>query len=289
MKKLAKIDMGNRFYKGQGGLLLSNKIIEFNKNDLVETLGENTIELNDKIYLIGTEKAKVDTTYTKTEKTYIPQILYFCSVLYKYDDVDLMICLPNDQIDSKGKLMEELQNKTFEFCVNGEKKTLKINNVLVLRESQAGFFSLDRDRISGQCGVIDAGSYTTNIFLADAGREINSFTIKKGTADYFIGLSQALSKYTKLDENDCERYFNKLIQEYKDEIEKYTKAFTEDLYKEIIRNYPNIKYHDLVMTGGGTYYYFETLQNYLTIEKHKSPIFANIEGMDRVAAMKGLE
>lgn len=289
MKKISILDLGNRNYKGQNGFLLSNKIIELNKNNsIIDTLGENTIELEDKVYLVGTEKAKVDTTYTKTEKTYIAQVLYFNSVLYKYDDIDLMVCLPNDQIENKTKLVEDLQGKTFKFKANGESKTLKIGKVMVVRESQAGFFSLDRNQIVGDCGVIDCGSYTTNVFLASNGKEISSFTVKKGTSDYFIGLSQHLSKFTKLDETECERYFDKLKKEYNEEIEKYTKEFTENLYKELVRNFSNIKYHNLVVTGGGSFYYYETLQNYLSLEKHKNPVFANVEGMEKVASMKGL-
>ncbi|WP_278549432.1 ParM/StbA family protein [Paraclostridium bifermentans] len=287
-RQLTMIDLGNSYIKTLKGMTIANKVLEFGADENIETLGENTVRLNDRLYFIGSQKAKLNFEYTKTNKTFIPQVLYTISALNKLNDTDLILLLPNDQIENKTIFEETLQNKTFKCEINGKKETIKIGKVITLRESQAAFFSLDREKQSGLSGILDLGSYTTNVFLTDNFKEISNFTVKIGVADYWMGLSSELSKYKKMNEVEVERYFHKIKEEYKEVIDKFTLEFTNKLYDELARNYQNIIYHQLTAVGGGSKLYFDELSKKLDLYKHESPIQANILGCEQIAKLKGL-
>lgn len=287
-RPLTIIDLGNSYIKTAKGMSIANKVLEFAADENIETLGENAVKLNDRLYFIGSQKAKLNFEYTKTNKTFIPQVLYTISALNKLNDTDLILLLPNDQVENKTVFEETLQNKTFKCEINGKKETIKIGKVITLRESQAAFFSLDREKQEGLSGIIDLGSYTTNVFLTDNFKEISAYTVKIGTADYWQGLASELSKHKKFNEVEVERYFHKIKEEFKEVIDNFTLEFVDKLYNELVRNYQNINYHLLTATGGGALLYFDELSNKLDLYKHESPIQANVLGCEQIARLKGL-
>lgn len=288
------IDLGNKEIKviapHKPNLSFENRVCEFGIDEQVDTFNENTVIYDNKLYLVATKKATLDARYIKTEKNFIAPILYTCGGIGDVEKTNLMLCLPNDQIENKTVFEEQLANKTFKCEVNNKKKNIKIGKVLVVRESQAAFFSLPAEDRRGLSGTLDAGSYTINVFIAENGKEVSSFTIQNfGITDYFRGLAETLSKYRKLNDVEAERYLDILREEYAEEIQAYTSKFCKDLYNVLLGKFSNIEFHNLVMTGGNTYFIFDELSKYLPkLKKHTSPIFANAEGCKKILEIKKL-
>ena len=262
------VDLGNKEIKlnapGKPNLSFENRICEFDINEDVDVFNENTVMYDDKLCLVGTKKASLDARYIKTDKNFKAPILYAIGGLTDNESSNLMLCLPNDQIKNKVVFEEQLANKTFKCEINGKKKNIKIGKVIVVRESQAAFFSLPSEDRKGLGGILDAGSYTINVFITENGKEICSFTIQGfGITDYYSGLAQELSKFKKLNEVEVERYFSDLKEMYKDTIDAYTQRFCKNLHNVLISKFANIEFHNIVMTGGNTFIIYDELVKYL--------------------------
>ena len=280
---LVIVDLGNRLVKVGHNISFENTLETYDAKEQGVDTGECTLVYGNKLYIIGSKKVSPNAEYVKTEKEFIPQVLYAIATTTDYDTTSLMLTLPVDQFDNREVFTRTFKGKTFKFIVNDKSRTLKIENVYCTKESQAGFFSLSLEDRKGLTGILDWGSYTVNVFLASGGKEVQAFTINGfGVYDYY-------RKKRKMTAKEVEIYLEILKQKYSKEVTEFTSNFINEFNNKLTSENNNISFHSLTMTGGGTLVLLEELKEVLpNVKAHENPLFANNIGNKTIAELKKL-
>lgn len=121
--------------------------------------------------------------YNKAAKEIVPQVLYAISKATKGNDINLCLLMPINQLPQREQLINKFRGKTFRFLVNGQARTLHINNCVVLPESQVSYYSLKKP--SEYQLIIDIGSRTINWCAYEEGRMASNGTEKIGVYDLY--------------------------------------------------------------------------------------------------------
>ena len=287
---LVIVDLGNKLVKVGHNISFENTLEIYNAKEQDVDTGECTLVYGNKLYIIGSKKVSPNAEYVKTEKEFIPQVLYAIATTTSYDTTSLMLVLPVDQFDNREVFTKTFKGKNFKFIVNGKSRTLKIENVYCTKESQSGFFSLSLEDRKGLTGILDWGSYTVNVFLASGGKEVQAFTINGfGVYDYYRKLAQHLSKKRKMTAKEVEIYLDILKQKYSKEVTEFTSNFINEFNNKLTSENNNISFHSITMTGGGTLVLLEELKKVLpNVKAHENPLFANNLGNKTIAELKKL-
>lgn len=279
--ELITIDLGNFNIKTSKGLIFENRFLLDNTNDI---FGAETITIDENTYFIG--KGKFEKEYNKINKNYIPSLLYALAKSTYDDEVNIIIGLPVAQISLKNKIAAELTDKTFEFKVNDVNRKIHINKCGVVKEGFSSLYAL-QDR-KGRKAILDIGGRTVNVVIFQDAKEVNSFTINMGTLNFFDMIaSHENSKggnFTIEEINEYILHGGLDINNYIDIIDK----FVDTLQNEIKLQFPNINMYKVLVTGGGSLFFYNALKSiYDNVELMENAITSNVQGNYKIGEVKG--
>lgn len=241
------VDLGNyniKYYSGSNkGYFSSKYSTKFNPN------GEmfERIEVDGKLTYIGI--GVLEREFNKVKKYYLPQVLYAIDKATNDTDINLCLLLPVVQMPNKDVFINGFKEKIFNYKVNGQVRTIKINKVVVLPEGHVSYFSLTDINKNEDTLVIDIGSRTVNYSWFSGGKVQDSFTEKLGVFDFY---SSVKDYQNSLGEDFCEEDIERLIKNNKINVDS---KFYMDFFKEILNKTKgkiNLKTFNVYFVGGGS-------------------------------------
>lgn len=270
------VDLGNINikYVGDNQGMFSSKIT--NDYQSYEE-GFQRVEYNGIKTYIGV--GELSREFNKADRDYMAQLLYAIGKANNEDtkETNLTLLLPIIQMKNKRKLVENLKGKTFNFKFNGIDRSIKVNDLLVLPEGYASYYSLDiEDRKSDVC-ILDLGSRTINICVLENGKIVKTNTVKLGSFDFYSKIkSLENAKGEDFSEEDIQRLIgNGLI---KVESKQYV-TFLGDILNAV-KPYANLKTYNTIFTGGTSLMLREYISK-LPLTKfkiHSDALTSNVSG-----------
>ncbi|EES50122.1 ParM/StbA family protein [Clostridium botulinum] len=275
------VDLGNYNVKG---INQDGKKIDFKSNisKNYETFpdGFNYVLLDGEYTYF--EKGVFSKEYIKTNKDYTAQVLYAITKLHEdIEDIEtnLTLLLPISEMEHKQKYIDELKGKTFEYTVKASKKmekTVKINDVLVIPEGYASYFTLEDEVKTSAVLLIDVGGRTSNVVAMNNGKPQVLTTYKIGVLNFYSKLKK-LNEDKEYNLEDIERLIKKgditITQ-------KQLATFTNDIINEIKIDVNLNHYDNVVWTGGGSTVIEKVITENLpeSCSLNKEPLYSNING-----------
>ena len=278
---ISVIDLENYNVKGinQDGLKINFKS-NFSRNFETYPDGFNYVLLDGEYVYF--EKGVFSKEYIKTNKDYTAQLLYAISKLHEdieNIETNLTLLLPISEMGHKQKYIDDLKEKEFTFEVKTSKKmkkTVKINDVLVIPEGYASYFTLDDTIKTSSVLLIDVGGRTSNVVAMDNGKPQALDTYKIGVLNFYAKLKK-LNEDKEYNLEDIERLIDKGDIEV---TEKQLAAFTNDIINEIKIDVNLNHYDNVIWTGGGSNVIKEIIENNLpeSCTVNAEPLYSNILG-----------
>lgn len=274
--KITVVDLGNINvkYEGDNKGKFSSKIT--NDYQAYEE-GFQRVEYNGIKTYIGI--GELSREFNKAERDYMAQLLYALAKANTEDtkETKLTLLLPIIQMKNKAKLVEALKGKTFEFKFNGEDRNIKINDLLVLPEGYATYYSLEDEDKKGDTCIIDLGSRTINICVLENGKIVTMNTVKLGSFDFYSKIKSIENgKGEDFVEEDIQRLIDNGI--IKVEPKQY-EEFLNDILN-VVKPYVSIKTYNTIFTGGTSL----MLKDYIAKRKlgkfkiHANALTSNVDG-----------
>lgn len=239
--------------------------------------GFQRIEYNGTKTYIGI--GELSREFNKADRDYMAQLLYGIGKANTADttETNLTLLLPIIQMKNKAKLVAALKEKTFNFKFNGEDRSIKINDLLVLPEGYASYYSLDIEDRKGDVCILDIGSRTINICVLENGKIAKTNTIKLGSFDFYSKIKAIENaKGEDFTEEDVQRLIdNGLI---KIESKQYIEFLGDIL--NLVKPYVNLKTYNTIFTGGTSL----MLKDYITklplskFKIHQNAETSNVDG-----------
>ncbi|MCY6958898.1 ParM/StbA family protein [Clostridium brassicae] len=246
MSKITVVDLGNINIKyiGDNEGIFSSKIT--NDYQSYEE-GFQRVEYNGIKTYIGV--GELSREFNKANRDYMAQLLYALGKANNEGtkETNLTLLLPIIQMKNKKKLVENLKGKIFNFKFNGMDREIKINDLLVLPEAYASYYSLDIKDRKGDICILDLGSRTVNICVLENAKIVKTNTIKLGSFDFYSKIkSLENAKGEDFTEEDVQRLIhNGLI---KVEPKQYIEFLGDIL--NAVKPYVNLKTYNTIFTGG---------------------------------------
>lgn len=274
--KITVVDLGNINikYNGDNEGMFSSKIT--NDYQSYEE-GFQRIEYNGIKTYIGV--GELSREFNKAERDYMAQLLYALGKANNEEtkETNLTLLLPIIQMKNKKKLVESLKGKTFNFKFNGQDRNIKINDLLVLPEAYASYYSLDMENRKGDVCILDLGSRTINICVLENAKIVKTNTIKLGSFDFYSKIkSLENAKGEDFTEEDVQRLiYNGLI---KVDGKQYIEFLGDVL--NAVKPYVNLKTYNTIFTGGTSL----MLKDYISklpltkFKVHQNALTSNVDG-----------
>ncbi|MHB9943633.1 heat-shock protein Hsp70 [Clostridium sporogenes] len=274
--KITVVDLGNINvkYVGENEGRFSSKITSDYQS---YEEGFQRVEYNGIKTYIGV--GELSREFNKADRDYMAQLLYALGKANNSDtkETNLTLLLPIIQMKNKKKLMETHKEKTFNFKFNGIDRSIKANDLLVLPEGYASYYSLSEEERKGDLCIIDLGSRTINICVLENGKIVKMNTVKLGSFDFYSKIkSMENAKGEDFIEEDIQRLIdNGLI---KVEPQQYIDFLGEIL--NAIKPYVNLKTYNVIFTGGTSL----MLKQYISklpltnFKIHSKALTSNVEG-----------
>jgi len=271
------IDIGNVTCETNTGVLFNSKITD------VEPLSHvDTLLINKKAYWLG--EGNYDTTYRKVDKVNYINFLYGALALSTTTESNYIVLgLPLSQYkEDKAALINlVLSNKEKVVIINGEKKTIIIEDIEVFPE---GVATLEDDY---EGIVIDIGGRTTDCALVinERGRRriLNPISLPSGTINLYTEFIKKLNNKFSLDLviNDAERILNNglILDGIKVNIDfaiEVYKSFVDNLVSQLQVEY-SLRTNCISLTGGGSTLLYNQFKSRLGagVTIQDNPIYAN--------------
>ncbi|WP_251861022.1 ParM/StbA family protein [Clostridium sp. Marseille-Q2269] len=276
MSKITVVDLGNINvkYVGDNKGRFSSKIT--NDYQSYEE-GFQRVEYNGIKTYIGV--GELSREFNKADRDYMAQLLYAIGKANNEEtkETNLTLLLPIIQMKNKAKLMETLKGKTFNFKFNGIDRTIKINDLLVLPEGYASYYSLDVEDKKGDVCILDLGSRTINICVLENAKIVKTNTIKLGSFDFYSKIkSMENAKGEDYTEEDVQRLINNGL--IKVDSKQYIEFLGDIL--NAVKPYVNLKTYNTIFTGGTSLMLKEYISK-LPLNKfkvHNSALTSNADG-----------
>ncbi|MET7041762.1 ParM/StbA family protein [Clostridium botulinum] len=274
--EITVVDLGNINvkYVGENKGRFSSKIT--NDYQSYEE-GFQRVEYNGTKTYIGV--GELSREFNKADRDYMAQLLYALGKANNSGtkETNLTLLLPIIQMKNKKKLVETLKGKTFNFKFNGIDRSIKANDLLVLPEGYASYYSLSEEDRKGDICIIDLGSRTINICVLENGKIVKMNTVKLGSFDFY-------SKIKSIENANGEDFIEEDIQRLIDNglIKIEPKQYI-DFLEEIlnaIKPYVNLKTYNVIFTGGTSL----MLKDYISklplnkFKVHPNALTSNVDG-----------
>lgn len=274
--KTTVIDLGNMIikFKGDNEGKFSSRI----SNDYqAYEEGFQRVEYNGIKTYIGI--GELSREFNKAERDYMAQLLYALGKANAADikETNLTLLLPIIQMKNKAKLVDALKGKTFNFKFNGEDRNIKINDLMVLPEGYASYYSLDQEDRKGDVCIIDLGSRTINICVLENAKIVKTNTIKLGSFDFYSKIKAIENaKGEDFTEEDVQRLIDNGI--IKVDPKQYIEFLGDIL--NAVKPYVNLKTYNTIFTGGTSLMLKEYISK-LKLNKfkvHPNALTSNVDG-----------
>lgn len=273
------IDLGNYNLKSSESFMA---LSTFKKHSNINPLNEEILEIGGIAYAMDTV-CPFEYHYNKTNRNYLPNLLY--TIIKSTDDteIDLVLNLPIDNLGASETYKKDLTNKEFEFKFNGEDKKIKINRVAVVLESVGAFYTIPKKiRDANDVMVIDIGGRTTNVCTFHKNKIHDKRTITIGMIDFY---NTVTTRHNFLGNNlkteNAKNYIEKKLVDvnHDDEI-----AFIKSIFNEI-ESFADVAFYDVYASGGGSVTLNDTLLELCPkIKFIDNPLFANVNGNKIIAS-----
>ena len=196
------VDLGNCNIKTSKGIIVPSLITK-GENYLISTGYQ--ITFNNEVFIIG--EGDYDTNLDKIEKeNLLPMLTLALGLSTKEQVIRIVLGLPINQYRSKkDKMLEVIEdNKILNFILNGEERTIYIEDAAIFPEGVATYYSLDIEKrkalVDKDLIVLDIGGRTTDIALLKAGKKrsvAKSISLDVGMINIYNDLINEInSQYT---------------------------------------------------------------------------------------------
>lgn len=278
---LSVIDLGNYNVKG---INQDCKRIDFKSNISrnYETYpdGFNYVLLDGEYTYF--EKGVFSKEYIKTNKDYTAQLLYAIAKLHEEVEnivTNVTLLLPISEMEHKQKYIDDLKGKEFKYTVKTSKKmdkTVKINDVLVVPEGYASYFTLEDNIKTSSVLLIDVGGRTSNVVAMENGKPQVLNTYKIGVLNFYSKLKK-LNEDKEYNLEDVERLITKGDIKV---TPKQLASFINDIINEIKIEVNLNHYDNVIWTGGGSKVIESIINGNLPecCSVNKEPLYSNILG-----------
>lgn len=278
---LSVIDLGNYNVKG---INQNGKRIDFKSNISrnYETYpdGFNYVLLDGEYTYF--EKGVFSKEYIKTNKDYTAQLLYAIAKLHEEVEnivTNVTLLLPISEMEHKQKYIDDLKGKEFKYTVKTSKKmdkTVKINDVLVVPEGYASYFTLEDNIKTSSVLLIDVGGRTSNVVAMENGKPQVLNTYKIGVLNFYSKLKK-LNEDKEYNLEDVERLITKGDIKV---TPKQLASFINDIINEIKIEVNLNHYDNVIWTGGGSKVIESIINDNLPecCSVNKEPLYSNILG-----------
>lgn len=246
--KITVVDLGNMNIKyiGENQGSFSSRI---SMDYQAYSEGLQRIELEGKTTYLAI--GELSREFNKCERDYMAQLLYAICKANEGQEIietNLTLLLPSLQMENKKKLIENLKGKEFNFKFNGIESIVKINEMMVLPEGFASFYSLSDEEQSKDICILDLGSRTINICCMVDGEIETLQTIRQGSFDFYNKI-RALENAKGEDLNE-----ETVVRCIKNGTIKITQKQLGEFLQDIlnsVKGYVNLKtYNEIIFTGG---------------------------------------
>lgn len=287
------IDLGNCNIKTSKGIIVPSLIT---KADYLISTGYQ-IEFNNQILIIG--EGDYDTNLDKISKeNLLPMLCLALGLSTKEEFIRMVIGLPISQYRSKkDKMIEVIEdNKILNFKLNGEERTVCIEDAAIFPEGVATYYDLDLEKrkvlLNKDLIVLDIGGRTTDIALLKAGKKrsvAKSTSLDVGMINIYNDMINEINSIYTLGLNieDAENIIKNGLEvdgEKKDTtfIKDIIRNNIEKVFKELNISYP-VRTSPVLVTGGGGRSFFKSIKKrYPSAELVADNLFSNANGYKRV-------
>lgn len=288
------VDLGNCNIKTSKGIIVPSLITK-GENYLISTGYQ--ITFNNEVFIIG--EGDYDTNLDKIEKeNLLPMLTLALGLSTKEQVIRIVLGLPINQYRSKKDNMLEVieDNKILNFILNGEERTIYIEDAAIFPEGVATYYSLDIEKrkalVDKDLIVLDIGGRTTDIALLKAGKKrsvAKSISLDVGMINIYNDLINEInSQYTlALNIEDAENIIKNGLEvdgERKDTgfIKNIIRNNIERVFKELNISYP-VRTSPILVTGGGGKSFFKSIKKrYPSAVLVEDNLFSNAIGYKKV-------
>ncbi|MDU6295294.1 ParM/StbA family protein [Clostridium celatum] len=288
------VDLGNCNIKTSKGIIVPSLITK-GENYLISTGYQ--ITFNNEVFIIG--EGDYDTNLDKIEKeNLLPMLTLALGLSTKEQVIRIVLGLPINQYRSKkDKMLEVIEdNKILNFILNGEERTIYIEDAAIFPEGVATYYSLDIEKrkalVDKDLIVLDIGGRTTDIALLKAGKKrsvAKSISLDVGMINIYNDLINEInSQYTlALNIEDAENIIKNGLEvdgERKDTgfIKNIIRNNIERVFKELNISYP-VRTSPILVTGGGGRSFFKSIKKrYPSAVLVEDNLFSNAIGYKKV-------
>lgn len=288
------VDLGNCNIKTSKGIIVPSLITK-GENYLISTGYQ--ITFNNEVFIIG--EGDYDTNLDKIQKeNLLPMLTLALGLSTKEQVIRIVLGLPINQYRSKkDKMLEVIEdNKILNFRLNGEERTIYIEDAAIFPEGVATYYSLDIEKrkalVDKDLIVLDIGGRTTDIALLKAGKKrsvAKSISLDVGMINIYNDLINEInSQYTlALNIEDAENIIKNGLEvdgERKDTgfIKNIIRNNIERVFKELNISYP-VRTSPILVTGGGGRSFFKSIKKrYPSAVLVEDNLFSNAIGYKKV-------
>lgn len=288
------VDLGNCNIKTSKGVIVPSLITK-GENYLISTGYQ--IAFNNEVFIIG--EGDYDTNLDKISKeNLLPMLCLAVGLSTKEEFIRIVLGLPINQYRSKkDKMIEVIQeNRVLNFKLNGEERTVYIEDAAVFPEGVATYYSLDVDKrkslLDKDLIVLDIGGRTTDIALLKSGKKrsvAKSTSIDVGMINIYNDLINEINSLYTLGLNieDAENIIKNGLEvdgEKKDTtfIKNIIRNNIEKVFKELNISYP-VRTSPMLVTGGGGRSFFKSIKKrYPSAQIIEDNLFSNAIGYKKV-------
>lgn len=281
--KIIAVDLGNFNVKNSDNIVFQTRFKEGTLDGLHDG---NVITYGGINYVM--ESGSWEHEGNKAVKNYMPNLLYSLSKSVGLNvteaSFDVALGLPILQMPQKEKIKEKLENKTFEFSLNGKAKKFNINKVAIIAEGFSSLYVLGDNERSRDILMIDIGGKTVNVVEYSNKRVGKTDTLYFGAFRLYSLIKDRLAgegKSINLDE------IERLVKgNWIKDIQSEKEQFIDEVLNQLKENF-DINTYNVYFTGGGSILLSDVINSKINnLNVVPNPLFSNCIGNYNIAKAK---
>ncbi|GAA0825174.1 ParM/StbA family protein [Clostridium tertium] len=241
------------------------------------------------------KEGKLENNYDKANKETNIILFLYSLAIQKENHFKIIVGLPVLAYKNNKEVFREklLNNKVYNLKLNGEEKTIIIEDIIVFPEGAGAYFNI-KSR-SKNAVIIDIGGGTTNIVSFKNGKLDKCTTIAKGMIELYNRIRDYLnSKYNlKLELEDIESILKEGLRVDGEDVNwSFIKSITDNFINDLMNELRNfeIRINTVYLTGGGTKLLKLPLKNKIPgLILLDDYMFSNVNGFRNVGVAKWKE
>lgn len=272
------VDLGNYNINTSEGVMFP---ATFEDGVVENPIGEEIVTIGESSYCMAKECA-FDYEFNKNRKNYKPNLFYAIDKSTSAKEIDLVLGVPVENFGVGNDFKEDLENKEFEFKVNGVDKKVKINRVAVVGEGISSFYMLTKEQRSEDVMIIDIGGRTVNVVTFRQGRLEHKKQINMGMINHYEDVKSRHNSANG-DNVNTEQVYSLIKKgmvkvDHADEL-----SFVNSMFNAI-KPIANKDFYNVYYTGGGSLTLKNTLEEvYPKGTLMDNPLFTNANGNKKIA------